>query len=225
MAAVEIRVASAAELHRVREPVVDDVLISLCEPTRPALVLGSRQPVTDELVVRCERASLDVVRRRSGGGAVLVHPTSSLWIDVYIAAGGPCWDSEPVATMRRVGSWWKQVLDRELRGSRELRLAVGNDDDAGRGAMVCFAGRVCGEVLEGDAKLVGCSQRRSRTMIRVQCQVHSVDPTDQILALLGVDEPSMFAPGGIRRPSVLGVNLDHADRVRIASSLAESAAN
>jgi lipoate-protein ligase A len=37
---------------------------------------------------------------------------------------------------------------------------------------VCFAGVGPGEVLTGDRKLVGLSQRRTRHGIRIQCQAH-----------------------------------------------------
>ena len=38
--------------------------------------------------------------------------------------------------------------------------------------MVCFAGVGTGEVSVGDRKLVGLSQRRTRTGARFQCLVH-----------------------------------------------------
>lgn len=48
------------------------------------LVLGSRQ--TDDIVDHrvANARGVKVVRRRSGGGAVLVDPDSSLWIDVLL---------------------------------------------------------------------------------------------------------------------------------------------
>ena len=63
----------------------------LHEITAPALVLGSTQ--RDDVVdaAACERAGVEVVRRRSGGGAVLLLPDEVVWVDVIVPAGGAGW--------------------------------------------------------------------------------------------------------------------------------------
>ncbi|MDQ4138723.1 MAG: hypothetical protein M3116_07770, partial [Actinomycetota bacterium] len=61
---------------------------------RPVLVLGSSQ---GEDVVDAELAAargVGVVRRRSGGSAVLVEPGSAVWIDVTIPAGDALWEND-----------------------------------------------------------------------------------------------------------------------------------
>ena len=56
------------------------------EVDRPALVLGSTQraEVVDERA--CADAGVEVVRRRSGGGAVLLEPGAVVWFDVVVPA-------------------------------------------------------------------------------------------------------------------------------------------
>jgi lipoate-protein ligase A len=64
-----------------------------------------------------------------------------------------------------VGAWWQRAL-----------AALGVDTEVHRGAMVrnrwssviCFAGIGPGEVLAGGRKVVGVSQRRTRSMARFQ---------------------------------------------------------
>ena len=53
----------------------------------PALVLGSAQ--RDDVVDAdaCAAAGVEVVRRRSGGGAVLLLPGEVTWLDVVVPAG------------------------------------------------------------------------------------------------------------------------------------------
>ena len=60
----------------------------------PALVLGSSQ---DESIVdrdACRRAGVDVVRRRSGGGAVLLVPGEVTWLDVVVPIGTTGWSDD-----------------------------------------------------------------------------------------------------------------------------------
>jgi hypothetical protein len=49
-----------------------------------------------------------------------------------------------------------------------------------------------------ESKLVGLSQRRTRDGARVQGQLHFVDPTDEILALIVEGYP-----GRLRRPAIV----------------------
>ena len=67
-----------------------------------ALVLGSTQPGTSVDSARAARAGIEVVRRRSGGGAVLVGPGDPVWIDVWLPRGDPLWHDD-VGARPRVG--------------------------------------------------------------------------------------------------------------------------
>jgi lipoate-protein ligase A len=123
-------------------------------------VLGSSQPWSDVDAARAAGIGLDVARRRSGGGAVLVGPGQVLWVDLVIPAGDPRWDADVGRAAWWVGDQWAAALN-----------AVGiGDASVWRGALqrgpwsdrVCFAGLGPGEVTVRGAKVVGLSQRRTR---------------------------------------------------------------
>ena len=62
--------------------------IVVLDVARPTLVLGSSQP--DDAAVdraRVAERGIEVVRRHSGGAAVLVEPGAAVWVDVTIPAG------------------------------------------------------------------------------------------------------------------------------------------
>ena len=54
---------------------------------RPALVLGSTQRPDIVDAEACRRAGVEVVRRRSGGGLVLLEPGNVVWFDVVVPRG------------------------------------------------------------------------------------------------------------------------------------------
>ncbi len=157
--------------------------------SRATVVLGSGQRNLPELADRAASAGLDVVRRRSGGGAVLLRPDGVLWVDVLIPRGDPFWSDDVGRSSAWLGGVWVDALS---------VLGVESDVHRGRyacglaGRAICFVGRAAGEVLCGDRKVVGISQRRDRHGARFQCAVlfgadaavHSVAP---LVDLLGVE--------------------------------------
>jgi lipoate---protein ligase len=161
----------------------------------PALVLGSKQRgggIADEAA--CAAAGVEVVRRRSGGGAVLLEPGAVVWFDVVVpsarlhAAGV---GDDVAASMTWLGWHVATAL-------AELGVAA----DVHRGGMtcstwcpiVCFAGIGPGEVVAGDDKLVGISQRRTRAGARYQCAVHTTWSPQALVDLLLADVPVAELP-------------------------------
>ena len=128
---------------------------------RPALVLGSGQPDSDVDDGAAAAAGVEIVRRRSGGGAVLVAPGGLLWVDLVIPTGDALWQADVGRASWWVGATWASALQN----------AIGAQADVWRGAMrrsswsalVCFAGLGPGEVCIDGQKVVGVSQRRTRT--------------------------------------------------------------
>ena len=197
----EVRTADAGTLHDDIGAVDPDrITIRWCVPDRPALVLGSRQSFDLVDAQRCAAAGVDIVRRRSGGGAVFVDPVSAVWIDVLVPLPHTAVGYDLRASMITVGRWWSVALESVLPPGDRGRLGVHEGPvvaDAW-GDLVCFAGLGPGEVTLDDAKLVGLSQRRSRSLARFQAQVHLDDPTDRLSALL------VRRPAGVPvRPAVL----------------------
>jgi lipoate-protein ligase A len=149
----------AGTLHA--RPLAVERTLVWCDVERPAVVLGSAQ--RDEVTAP---DGVDVVRRRSGGGAVLLVPGDVVWADVTIPAGDPLWESDVARAFWWVGDAWAAAL-----------RALGVDARVHRGApvrtpwsrQVCFAGVGSGEVTVGGRKVVGVSQRRTREAALFQC--------------------------------------------------------
>jgi lipoate-protein ligase A len=146
--------------HDVPDPAGRSVWVA--EPSRPALVLGSTQP---DSVVRPD-VDVEVVRRRSGGGAVLVVPGEVLWVDVIVPAGDELWDDDVGRAAHWLGGVWAAALG-ELGVAGEVH--TGGLVRAPWSEDVCFAGLGPGEVTVDGRKVVGISQRRTRAAARFQC--------------------------------------------------------
>ena len=163
------REGTAEELHHSVLPVERGVW--LLTPTRPAIVLGSSQKDEDVDHAFCAANGIDVVRRRSGGGAVYVHPTESLWIDIVVPRGDSLWNDDIGKSMWWIGDWWVALLaDAGVVSAQVHRGAFERNDWSD---IVCFAGKGSGEVFPQEShaqqKIVGISQRRTRDYARFQC--------------------------------------------------------
>ena len=176
--AVEQRTGTAAELHAVGLPSPCTRLVRTLEVTAPALVLGSAQaPIhTDEV---------EVVRRHSGGGAVLVEPGRLVWVDVAIPRDDPLWDDDVGRAFHWLGQAWAAavstlgVVGPEVHRGGLVRSPLSD--------LVCFAGLGPGEVTVAGAKLVGMAQRRTREGALFQCAVPLAWDPDRMAGLLGLD--------------------------------------
>jgi lipoate-protein ligase A len=165
---------SARDFHELDLPI--DTNVWHVTINQPAVVLGSSQQEksidTDALI----KNDYDVVKRRTGGGAVLVDGTA-LWIDVTLPRSHRWWDDDVSKSMLWLGQAWAAVLS---------ELSPSNTFEVHRGAMVrtslsndiCFAGLAPGEVTVNGKKIVGISQRRSREGARFQCVMYSSWSTD-----------------------------------------------
>lgn len=136
-------------------------------PERSAVVLGSTQDPTILDTDACDRMGLDVVKRRSGGGIVLVGATSTLWLDVLVPRGHRLWDDDVARASWWVGETWAEVLRKHVVDDVSIHRGPMLTSDLAR--LVCFAGRGPGEVFVGPSKAVGISQRRTRDWSRFQC--------------------------------------------------------
>lgn len=172
----------------------------LCSAAGPAVVLGSTQPEGSIDHRRADAAGLEVARRRGGGGAVLVRPGELVWADVFVPVSDPCWSPDVSVAFHWLGRAWAGALA-DLGVAAEvhtgpLRRSPWSD-------QVCFAGLGPGEVTVAGRKVVGLSQRRTRSGALFFCA-----------ALLAWDPAALL--------DVLAI--DDGDRRRGAAELAEAAA-
>jgi hypothetical protein len=182
---VERRVGSATELHeRALDPGTGRRL-EVLEVERPALVLGSTQPESTADPVAVRVTGTEVVRRRSGGGAVLLLPGRSTWIDVTIGRDDPLWSDDVAVAFHWLGRAW---ADAARRYGVDAEVFTGRPVENPWSRRVCFAGLGAGEVTVGHRKLVGISQRRTREGARFQCIVHRAWDPVPLLGLLAVDD-------------------------------------
>lgn len=166
---VEVARATAAELHA-WEPPAGQRIARWCEVSAPALVVGSAQPEASVDVSACASLGIDVVRRRSGGGAVLMFPGEIDWLDVVVPLGDPLWRDDIGQAMWWLGLLWAEAL-RET-GVADVEVHMGPLMTTRMSAVVCFSGLGSGEVLVAGAKAVGISQRRTRGWLRLQSAIH-----------------------------------------------------
>lgn len=161
--------APAAELHALELP-AGGRHVWVLDAAQPALVLGSTQPDTDADTAACAAAGIDIARRRSGGGAVLVGPDECVWIDVLVPRGDPLWHDDIGRATWWLGDAWALAL--AAVGVGGCRAHRGGMVPSVWSRVVCFAGLGPGEVVDANgAKVVGISQRRTRAMARFQCAV------------------------------------------------------
>lgn len=173
----------SAGAHHGREiPVPTRRTLWWFEVERPAVVLGSSQ--SEELVdaTAARRAGVEIVRRRSGGGAVWLDPSSIVWVDVLLPVGDERWEADVGRAGRWLGEVWLEALSGlGVEGLRVHRGAMERDEVA---ELICFAGRADGEVLRGDRKVVGISARRTRAGARFQCSVLRAWEPEHLIDLL-----------------------------------------
>jgi lipoate---protein ligase len=131
------------------------------EVTHPTLVLGSTQ--RSDLVApdALRERSVELVRRRGGGGAVYLEPGGHLWVDAWIPRDDALWSHDVSVAAEWVGRWWIEALA-GVGVSDGLSMHTGRSAPGALGDLVCFAGRGPGEVFVDGRKVVGLSQWRSR---------------------------------------------------------------
>jgi lipoate-protein ligase A len=195
--------ARAFHAREVPEPAAAGVWVH--DVDRPALVLGSSQ--RDDVVdaAGAVAAGVEVVRRRSGGGAVLLVPGEVIWVDVVVPAGDPRWDDD-------VGraTWWLGEAWAEAVGGAAVHRGPMITTEWSR--LACFAGLGPGEVTVAGRKAVGISQRRTRRAARFQCAVYLRWDPDALVRLLALDPTDRDRATGALAGAVAAVDAGALDR-------------
>ena len=157
---------TAADFHAMELPY--ERALWWCNVETPTLILGSSQSLDDLNQKSADESGVLVSRRRSGGGAVFVHPSDSVWIDITISRDDPLWKDDVAQSMLWLGELFVEALSPWVHAEvyRDT-FSTGID-----GRVVCFASSSPGEVFVGANKLVGISQRRGRDGARFQCVLY-----------------------------------------------------
>ena len=203
---------SAADLHGL-DPLAEagGRRVAVLEVERPALVLGSTQPDAIVDPAALGAADVELVRRRSGGGAVLLVPGDSLWVDVVLPRSDPLWDDDVGRATWWLGRAWATAL-------AELGLPA-TVHEAGLvrtrwSPLVCFAGWGPGEVAVRGRKAVGVASRRSRSGARFQCGLGRTWDPGPLLALLALGPSERGAGRRELAEAAVGVDAPPAEVVR-----------
>ena len=155
-----------------------------------AVVLGSTQSDAVIDVEKCRRSGVDIVRRRSGGGVVHLTPSGIAWLDVVLPIENPLWDRDVTTSSFWVGEVWIEAL--ASLGIEGLHQHRGSLERSEISDLICFAGKGPGEVfLANGSKVVGISQRRTRTHARFQCAVSLEWDPARLLELLNEPKPDL----------------------------------
>jgi lipoate-protein ligase A len=138
-------------------------------PSGPTVVLGSSQ--RDEVVDLTEagRLGVEVVRRRSGGGAVWLDD-SLVWLDIVVPAGDRLGDGDVHKAFYWLGDLFAAALQ-EVDPTGSFAVHRGSLARDPLNKLICFAGRGPGEVTRNGRKVVGISQRRTKRYTLFQCGV------------------------------------------------------
>lgn len=209
------RRSTAAEFHACAIPDPPRPEVWVHEVTAPSLVLGSTQREETADVEECARSGIDVVRRRSGGGAVLLVPGEVVWVDVILPAGAPGWSDD----VHRPMTWLGQRLGAAFAAVGIPRTEVhrGSLLSTEWSRLVCFDGLGPGELTLDGAKLVGISQRRTRAAARLQaCWYSEYDPS-VLPRLLHHDLDASL----LRTPATVPAALAHAVPEQLLAVLAD----
>lgn len=196
---------------RIEELYDYDVLRALSDATMfvvhlevPTLVLGGSQ--SSEVLDSSRTLDVPLRRRRGGGGLVLLQP-NDLWIDWWIPSSDERWSHDIRVSSVRTGDWWRHALGDGVRGVVSVHEGPLEGDPLHR--VACFAGRGPGEVFVDGRKAVGLTQWRVRegtfisTVVHAKCSDAIVDLLAQepaglrealdhhVIGSLGIDDPEV----------------------------------
>ncbi len=140
-----------------------------CEPTDSAVVLGSAQSreIVDERAAT--RRGLSIVQRRSGGAALIVSPTNMLWCDILVPRSSYHFVDDLARSFHGIGTMFSRALHRV--GITDIDVYTGQYVQPPWGHLGCFIGRGPGECFHRGRKVVGISQKRTRSGAWFQCAV------------------------------------------------------
>ena len=127
----------------------------------PTLVVGKGQAISEEIAQACESEGIPVLRRLSGGTAVLHNRTLNIGL---VLPSEHRW----ARNVRRLYSIFISMVSSSLKAHdiTVVPVAPNSRQDAARTA-ICFESHTDDSLLLGGKKVFGCAQRRLRDAILV----------------------------------------------------------
>ena len=136
-------------------------VLRLYQWSQPTLSLGYFQSGLDRTLSAASQ-SLDVVRRSTGGGAIVHHhdwtyslAVPNILLDTRLGASQTLYDCVHQAVVQWLRGWGAQA---------ELFSGCGTTEQ-GNQPFLCFERRSCGDVVLGGWKVMGSAQRRTRSAL------------------------------------------------------------
>lgn len=167
-----------------------DELRALSVPTmivarveRTTLVLGSGQ--SRDVIDPTSLSVASLRRRRGGGGLVLLQPRD-LWVDWWVPRGDSRWSADVHVSSLQAGTWWADALEPFVGAPVVVHRGALRGAAAHR--VVCFAGRGPGEVFLAGRKLVGVTQWRVREGVFLSSVLHAEATSDVLRYLADIPE-------------------------------------
>jgi lipoate-protein ligase A len=155
----------------------------------PCLSLGRNQPAAGRYDAgEIARRGWDVVRRPTGGRAVLHHRELTYSVAVPDTLLGPPREAYTAVNRALVAGLRRLGVDAAVQGATGRRAPVPS-------LAPCFAEPVEGEVVAGGRKLVGSAQRRMGGVLLQHGSLPLEDDQGAVAALLG--EPAGDAPAAL----------------------------
>jgi len=178
-------------------------LACVCISLAQAVVIGSAQPASDFDGERLAAAGADLVRRRSGGGAVLVAPGLQVWLDLFVPNDDPLAQSDVGKSFHWLGDAFAAAIASVL-GTSVAQAGVevnrGPRQSTPWSRTLCYAGLGAGEVTVAGRKVVGMSQRRERSGAWIHSMALLTDRAGDLADLLaGPAERRSAARAGLER--------------------------
>lgn len=144
---------------------------------QPTLILGTSQQWTADDRRRCSEAGVLVVKRQSGGTAVLAL-ADVLGLDVALPKGHQLASEDIVEAYRWIGEVWLTTVQKLGVDARLVRVEEARASPSGPAPNVpeirlaCFGSLSPYEVAAGDRKLVGLAQVRRQAGVLLQSALH-----------------------------------------------------
>ena len=159
---VSRRIGPPEELVSTQPELAARRLARFCRPTASAIVLGSTQSPAEIDDQRRLGHGFELVKRRSGGGAVVVAPAAQVWVDLFVPRDDPLHDGDVARAACFVADLWSTALVSSAVSEASVE-PIRAFAPTRFSRSVCFLGLGPGEVTIGGDKVVGVSQRRDRS--------------------------------------------------------------